>query len=368
MLPARRTLSLPILIALAAACTNVGSGAECSDEQPCPSGSYCAEDGFCTSDCEVGGDDCPDGFECGADGQCYESGGDDCPDVTVNLEPVVPTVILLVDQSGSMTADFGENLNRYQALEKALVDPVDGVVTRLQDRVSFGATLYMSQGGDAGPTCPILAEVSPAVGSLGPITDLFADNEPTRDTPTAESVDATVAALDGMPDPRYIVLATDGDPDTCEFPDDNGKQGPKDLSEQAVQNAYAAGIETFILSVGTDVTESHLQRLANAGQGLDLATGTADFVVANNPTQLADSFDSIIRGTRSCEIELDAAVDPGRVDEGTVTLNGADLQFGTDWELVDERTIRLVGAACDDLRNTDTVELSASFPCGVVVD
>ena len=60
-------------------------------------------------------------------------------------------------------------------------------------------------------------------------------------------------------------------------------------------------------------------------------------------------------------------MDPSRAAEGSVTLNGAPLEFGTDWQLVDNDTIELLGGSCDTLRNTDNVELQAEFPCGVIV-
>lgn len=342
---------------------------DCNAGGSCPFGQYCGDTGSCTADCLIGSDDCGDGFDCGTDGRCFELGdGPDCPDVAVNLEPQTPTVFLLVDQSGSMTANFGGGFDRYEAVRDALTNPSTGVVTTMGDRVTFGASLYMSVGGDAGGACPRLTTVAPAAATLADIDQLFEDNAPTSDTPTAESVAATAAALAGVTGPKVIVLATDGDPDTCADADSNGQDASKALSEQAVADAFGADIQTFVLSVGDQVTESHLQRMANAGVGEDIDTGTAPFYVANNPAELGAAFNDIILGVRSCSITLDQPVDPFRVGEGTVTLNGRDLEFGTDWELDGDTTIELLGAACDELLNTDEVELSASFPCGIVVD
>lgn len=356
------------------ACSNPGDSpdpevTDCSAPGgSCPFGQYCGDSGLCTADCLIGSDDCGDGFDCGSDGRCFDVGdGPDCPDVSVSLAPQTPTVLVLVDQSGSMATGFGNGLDRYQAVRAALTDPTVGVVATMGDRVNFGASLYMSQGGDAGGACPILTTVAPGAASLGDIDQLFEDNGPNRDTPTAESVTATAAALASVSGPRVIVLATDGDPDTCADPNSNGQDSSRAMSEQAVADAFAGGIKTFVLSVGNDVTEAHLQRLANAGVGDDLDAGTAPFYVANDPAELGAAFNDIILGVRSCEITLDQPVEPARVDEGTVTLNGRDLDFGSDWELTSDTTIELLGDACDELLNTDEVQLSASFPCGIVV-
>ena len=88
----------------------------CSDDEPCPSRFYCSG-GVCTADCDplTPGRGCPDGV-CRDDGRCerldrpdaqLDGRGDVCADVTVSTTRVTPNVILIVDQSGSMTADFG---------------------------------------------------------------------------------------------------------------------------------------------------------------------------------------------------------------------------------------------------------------------
>lgn len=369
---------------LSAACSSESIGpcegdnpaAECEqscETDGCAFGFYCGQDGQCTADCDATAvtEGCEDGFQCNSSGQCQEvieMEPEDCPDVTVALSPITPTVVLLVDQSGSMNSNLqAGGPSRWDAVKTALLDPTDGVVTQLIDRVDFGASLYSSTGGDAGGVCPIINETLPTTGdNYQDIVDLFEANSPNRDTPTAESIDAATANFVGAEGPKVIVLATDGNPDRCD--DANAHDAVSQaLSETAVQNAFSSNISTFVLSVGDQVAETHLQRLANAGLGLDLDTGLADFYVATDSTLLASAFDSIIRGVRTCEATLDSEVDLSRADEGTVTLNGVELVAGSEWQLKDQTTIELLGAACDTFLNEDSVVLEASFPCGIVV-
>ena len=343
---------------------------DCSDGQTCPLGSYCGDSLECTSDCVLGGADCEEGYSCSGTGQCVKDVPPiDCPDVTVNVSEKTPTVVLLVDQSGSMNSPLEVGgPSRWDAVKTVLLDPMGGVVTKLDGRVNFGASLYSSVGGGSVPDqCPIINESLPAANSYQTIVDLFDANSPSSDTPTAESVDAVVKNFASFPEPRVIVLATDGSPDRCDDADAHDQQS-RDLSESAVQNAFAAGISTFVLSVGDQVAESHLQRLANAGQGIDLDNGAASFFVATDADLLQAAFESIITGVRTCEATLDAAVDVNRVNEGSVTLNNTDLVFNTDWHLVDERTIELLGDACQTMLSASNVVLQASFPCGIVID
>jgi hypothetical protein len=345
---------------------------DCAGDLDCPAGFYCGPGGTCTADCTQGGSECPAGRSCDPNGRCIPDdtdGGPGCPGVAVNLAPETPTIWLLVDQSGSMDQNF-MGVTRWQAVTDALVDPVDGAVAQLADRVIFGASLYTSNGGNAGGVCPILQTDPPALDNYPDIDALMRGNGPQGDTPTAESV-AAVAGMFPLPNPeapgpRAILLATDGNPDNCVDPDAHDL-GSQMMSEQAVAGAYAMGLLTYVLSVGDDVALAHLQRLANVGTGQPIDTGTAPYYVANNPAELVAAINDIIRGLRTCIFTLDGSVDPNDACSGTVELNGMPLTCGTDWQLVDPNTIELLGAACDTFLNTDDVTLTAEFPCGVVI-
>jgi hypothetical protein len=297
---------------------------------------------------------------------------------------VIPEVMLLIDQSGSMTDPFGEidgnSVTRWEAVRYALADPTVGAVAKLQDKVRFGATLYHSTGGNAGGPCPILTRSAgtppgqPKLDNLQAIDDLLKDNQPTQDTPTAESIDEVTADMvqwtggpDAEPGPRVLLLATDGNPDNCEDSDAHD-QASQQMSETAVQKANQAGIQTHVLSVGADVSEAHLEKLANAGVGKPLTPPDEPFYRGNDPAELVAAFDKIIHGVRTCRFILDAEVEPMYETAGKVTLNGEVLEQGTDWVLVDSSTIELKGDACQTVLDAANVDLQASFPCGAVID
>jgi hypothetical protein len=348
-------------------------GETCTSDISCGVGFHC-EGGACTAECTVGGDQCGDGEVCDGRGRCVsddpgEVPDPNCPDVIVDASQVIPAVELIIDWSLSMDADFGRG-NRAEATRAALTGAT-GVVTRLQGQVIFGATVYSSENGDRGGTCPLVETVGRDFNTASAIdAKLDLARFPLiDDTPTAETIDAVVRDFAANPAPAgatpVIVLATDGEPDTCVNPDDH-TTGPRN-SVAAAQRARAAGIPLYILSVGDEVSEAHLQQMANAGLGLDPATGDAPFFVANDPAQLARALEQILGTVRSCDIELDATLEAGAAAQGTVSLDGQELEFGTDWEQVDGTTIRLLGDACDLLLDTGAA-VTATFPCGTVVD
>jgi hypothetical protein len=354
-----------------------GCGDACAGDADCPLGFYCGADMTCTADCNAGGDQCPAGQTCDDRGHCaatdVDAGddpfpdADDCPGALVDLAPLVPAVYFLIDRSGSMTADFDDG-DRWEGVEEALVGP-SGVVPALQDKVIFGASLYDSDNSGA---CPDLAPVTATLDNVQAIADLMSDNDPRGETPTGESIEAlidVIAAAPPPPDsPKIIILATDGEPDTCAQP--NPQEGQAEAIAGA-QAAFAAGFELYILSVGSGPgtpSEAHLQDMANAGAGLPIGGAVdADFFVATDTATLIDQLTFLINGARTCVIAVDGNVDLGRADEGTVILNGVELGFGTDWEMQDGSTLVLLGDACTTFLETPVVDLTAEFPCGVVI-
>lgn len=362
-------------------------GQTCSNDTECGSGTYCGNDQVCASDCTPGGNECSAGRQCNARGRCEYSPSSDggtvdgpgCPSVSVKTQPIIPTVQLLIDHSGSMNVRFGGS-NRIESVRDSLLDPTTGVVAQLESRVRFGATLYTAFDNDpsrAGLPCPFLpAVVAPELdnyatidAALRPLLDVDQIGE---DTPTGESVTAVANAFPapGPNEKQVIVLATDGEPDSCAIPDpDNNSElaVTRKGSEDAVQAAHDnLGIDVYVLSVGADASGAHLNRVARLGLGQDPATGTATAIVANDPAQLVTAFNDIIRGTRECKFSVDNGqiTDPTR---GTVQLNGMDLELDTDWHLLDASTIELLGASCETYKSLEVAEVTAEFECGSII-
>lgn len=303
--------------------------------------------------------------------------GDACADIEFEVTNVVPTVVLLIDRSGSMSTEDLDAANpgvtRWDALKTALLDPA-GAIATLQDQVRFGVIFYA--GGNRGDTCPVLDQggdpatlMPPRTGLLADFTTYFQPLDTLPDTPTGESVARTAAELADVMDvgPKFIVLATDGEPDLCE---DRQEPSGRDRSLAEVTAAYGSGITTFVISVGADVALTHLSEIANAGQGFPPTDmpATPRYYQVTTQQALADAFEKIITGTRSCTMTLNGEIDPKLADRGEVLLDGMPVpKSDTDgWRVVDGSTIELVGAACESIQS-GVHNLSASFPCEVII-
>src|SRR5689334_19371486 len=94
-------------------CDTLGIGTACGracvTDTECGDALHCNGGGHCEAQCLLGDSRCGAAYFCAEHGFCQEIGSDAdvCPSVNLTLTPVIPTVVLLIDQSGSMNdTDF----------------------------------------------------------------------------------------------------------------------------------------------------------------------------------------------------------------------------------------------------------------------
>jgi hypothetical protein len=186
-----------------------------------------------------------------------------------------------------------------------------------------------------------------------------------EDTPTGDAVDAVLAGIVGIPDPdmdpTIFIIATDGEPDRCEELDPQNGQAE---AIAAVERAFDAGIRTYMISVGDEVSAGHMQDMANAGIGM----AGAPYWITGDDAGLRAALLAIVGGVLSCDVTLSGTLDVDQACTGTVSLNGRPLTCDdpNGWRAVDENHIEILGTACDELTMGGAV-LEASFPCDVVL-
>jgi hypothetical protein len=419
---------------------SVGLGEACSANKPCKEGLTCSSVGRCSVPCQPGATGvCEGGKACRTDATCPTdkdidlgmggsgngvggesngtAGASSCIDVDVDFTPQIPTVLLLIDRSGSMTDEknfdkavqaavddgtytLGEcPMTRYQGrnipdpndwrwnvVRDVLMSPTKGIVKPLEDRVRFGLSLYSSQNGSIKPgtgkpveldptrACPELINVPIALGNHQAMFDQFKCSDIALDTPTGESLEAARNTLKTFTEtgPKLIVLATDGEPDSCSCPNfDNSSRvldecllpgaadGVKAAVEKKAEEIHGDGITVHVINVSTpenDTLREHLQRVADAGGGA--------VYPGFSPGALTEAFEDIINGARSCVIDLDGEIASGKESSGTVTLDGNELTLDDDdgWRVNSPSQIELLGEACETIKQGEH-DIDIKFPC-----
>lgn len=374
-----------LFVAVVAACGSKTNKSICVQQPPpaacstmcdpngantCPLGFFCNSSGKCDAECTVGGGQCGSNAICTTDGHCMSTSGGpdaDCPAVHFTPMKTTPSIEIVFDRSGSMDTDFGGGLTRFQAMQQGLFDPTNGAVVKTQADVYFGESMF------AGDQTPCLKPITTprALNNANALATLTMNNPPAGgSTPTADAIDQTVTDFGTNPPPSgsppIILLATDGEPNSC---GGGGGNGP---SITSAKNAYTAGIRLFILGLA-GVANQYLQDMANAGTGQPTGqapgcTGCSPYYTADSPASLATALDSIINGVLSCDLTLTGMIDPTQASQGTVTLNGVQLMYGTDWTLdPNGMVIHLTGSACTTLQTSTNPTVDAAFPCGSVI-
>jgi hypothetical protein len=312
------------------------------------------------------------------------SGG--CNDLDVGFEKVIPTVMLVVDQSGSMTAAFPGG-TRWSVLHDALMN----VATSLENDVRFGITLFTSPKNAVGLglKCPMLTKVPAMLDNAAAIKKVYDQAAPlsqgplspqgSGDTPTGESIELVTADLEMFadPGPKFMILATDGDPDTCADFDPGplpAQEAARQRSIDAVAAAYAKKIPTFVIGVSDDVHEFHLQDLANAGAGAPsggaqlAAAQVAKYYHPSDSAEMAAALQSIIGNVRTCIFTLSKTVNLPSASNGTVILDGKKLDYGdpNGWRMISATQLEVTGSACQQIQ-MDAKAVKISFPCDAIV-
>lgn len=311
-----------------------------------------------------------------------------CAEGRANASRVTPRVILVLDGSCSMSTNYPANgaesasectsnpNGRWAALRKSLVDPQNGVVTKLQDKVQFGVVVFGTQ-----PTCPIPSDpVKPALNNLSMIEAKLPDVQPGMYTPTGPALDWVYDNLidpvspDQTNGPQIVILATDGEPNSCgggsggggRNRGGGGVQTNYQPSIDAVMKGSSKGVKTYVISLAdsSGAFHDHLVQLANLGD--PDAGGNATLYEPGSPEQLADNLQTLVGAAIGCDVALDGSITEGMECSGRVTLNGAPIACDdpNGWKLLDARHIRLQGDACKQLMEKNAY-VEANFPCTV---
>src|SRR5262245_3689334 len=105
-----------------------------------------------------------------------------------------PTIMFVLDRSGSMGMRFSGTSSRWQVLTKGLQSALPSVDTTMQ----IGALLFPSTGGDMSCSVGAAPNILPAVGHTKLLIDLMTATRPGGSTPTADALDTAAKAILGV--------------------------------------------------------------------------------------------------------------------------------------------------------------------------
>ncbi|MFT3692256.1 MAG: VWA domain-containing protein [Kofleriaceae bacterium] len=284
-----------------------------------------------------GGDDTP--IDNGGGGG---SGG--CTRIT-SVTPVAPLIQLVVDGSGTMNGNGG-----YNAVQNALYkSDGTGLLTTYASKAKYGATAYTSNG-----TCPNLHATPCAVDNMANVkTAIDAGKGVNGTDPLPETLTSLHGTYGAMTDKyRNIVIVTDGVANSC----GGGGDGTNAVTDTTT--LYADGVTTYIIGYGN--LGNWGQNMANAGVGGSGGT----LYTANDAAGVKTNYQTIFDLIIDCKLETDQAIDINGASSDTLSMDGTALVSGTDWKIVDDHTIQLIGTACTNYKAATTAPTFTASICG----
>jgi hypothetical protein len=293
----------------------------------------------------------------------------------VETKKLPADLLLVLDRSNSMKTEMGgtqecaTGSTTCTSRWKAITDAVAAVLPATQDAVSWGLKFF----GSSSNGCDVSDAVDVAPGepaAASKIASAIGSNKIFSGTPTSLVMEKVGKYMSGLadPNPKYILLATDGQP-YCggarkDQPDDDNAVG------SIKSNAFDKGVKVFVVGIAIDdATVATLNRMADAG-------GTGSYYPVDSPDALKNALQKISGIVASCTFGVQVRLDAGRPDPQNIAvfLDGERLPNDqTDgWVLTNNDTeVELKGKYCEAIKSgtSSTVQVlvgCAPIPAGTI--
>ncbi len=326
----------------------------------------------------------------------------DCGEAVVDIPIVTPSVMLVLDKSGSMVTapnglwDHDANPDTPDVTRwNSLYSVVDFIVNSFNNSMNLGAVLFPSKAAQSSYTeaaCLVGDTPEVPVGQMNAAAILAAIPGPNEVSGIKGGTPATRGMLVALEDleavqgdqPKFVILVTDGAANCSPSAVENEELFEVYDAELAttVAGAFAMGIPTYVVGIAiTNVTSGatqdgnpdntntfdELNTLAEIG-GVP-REGEVKFYDTQDENELKAALEAISMQILSCTIELNPVpkypdyveVEVAGVEYGTTQVTDCATESG--WQFTDESmtAIELCGQACADFQLSGS--LDAQYRC-----
>jgi len=323
----------------------------------------------------------------GSGGGGGDVGPNDGGQPTCGLQMFAPTpkaadIMMVLDRSGSMQdvpdgAPSGSTTTKWEIV----VPSLQQMVTATQSSISWGLKTFPEAYTDSMDDCKggITSAIDVKITAMDGTTmnsTIAATTPNGSGTPTADAVTAAAAYLKTVSDsnPKYLLLATDGEPDCVGTTEDSA--GGDTAAVTAVANALTAGFPTFVIGIATSKASANneLNLLAQAGgEGVPSSNPLAShYYLSNNASDLIAALQAITGQISSClfPLSMPPAVlnDPTKL--GVYLGTGMskipyDANKSNGWAYTDsnDTSVEVFGSYCDMIQTAGAGAVQIIFGC-----
>ena len=306
--------------------------------------------------------------------------GMNCREVMQPLAKQPPDILIVLDASGSMNNDISDancGNNGCGATSKwAQMTPAINTVVGMTDTtVNWGLKFFAD---DA--MCAVGNNVAVPIGANqgGAVMTAIAgrtsanggvSNGSRTPTRSAESAGATYMRGLNDPNPRFILLATDGLPN-CQPGNSDTAADDSAGAVMAVTDAAMMGIPTFVVGIATGGTtaDSTLNNMANAG-GYPQTGGSTSYYSVASTAQFVSVLQTLVGVATTCTFTVpEPTGDTDRAHIGVV-VNGAEIPHdasmtnGWDYTSTGMTAVQIYGPTCTGIMNGSITNVQIVFKC-----
>ncbi|NUO51725.1 MAG: VWA domain-containing protein [Polyangiaceae bacterium] len=313
-------------------------------------------------------------------------GANICGNEFHDAQTTYPLIYLVLDRSGSML-DLDDGVTRYEKVRQATLDLVNSLGTL----VRVGLTLFPAPAAAIGSECLAGEEVFPPTVNPGSNFDDALDTQPLGGTPVAATLENIRPLLLQHPQPRVVILATDGGPNCnnvecteancipnivgdcplagncCEPPEGSWLNCLDRLPTlDAIEAIVDEGTPVYVVGIpGSEFFGNVLNQMALYGK-VPVEGEAQYYYRVDDLDTLGEVFKGIAAELVSCEFDMS---DPPETQDLTnVYFDGEVVPLDPEngWFWVDDNTVKLVGAACATLKDGQVAEVQIVSGCPTV--
>lgn len=287
-----------------------------------------------------------------------------CESYAAVSEAKTPAVLLLLDQSGSMTG------SRWTHAK----DAITAAATSLEAFAHVGFVGFpihpLTNDTEYANTCGAEMKVAPGPSSAASIIASLHPTAPSiGHTPVRAALSLAQSELSQdkyATMPKYVVLITDGAPNCASS--SPGSFWKREDPSDTVTEMSTEGITTYVVGYQLSKSESDGIVPWDVANNMAVAGGTESFRDVADGVALTAELADIRAQVVPCSFELDAAPRGGETYV-RVTIDEQDFELATDWSLQEEQTVALdeEGAACQLLRDGAEHSVNIQVECEPVV-
>jgi hypothetical protein len=257
---------------------------------------------------------------------------------------------------------------------------INQVVSQTETEVNWGLKLFADAGGACGVSLNVAVPVAPMNASaiataLAGRTDAFGNVTNGSSTPTRAAENAAVTYLSTLtdPNPKFILLATDGQPN-CPA---SGSMANDDSAAAiaAVAAAKTAGFPTFVVGISAGgAAEQVMNQMAVEG-GYPQTNQATQYYPVSSTAEFATVLRSLVATANTCMLNLPPApTNDGTTSRADIEVKGTTSGGGVTaipqnaidgWTYADagKTTIALHGTACDQWKARTITTVTIVFHC-----